>query len=71
MLSAICFSLDQSKILSSGNGLKPWIVWVKQFPLPIETRMIDCLYGVTCYFHQYCSYIAVVSAPIHAFLEFF
>ena len=22
MLSAICFSLDQSKILSSGNGLK-------------------------------------------------
>ena len=23
MPSAICFSLDQSKILSSGNGLKP------------------------------------------------
>ena len=22
MLSAVCFSLDQSKILSSGNGLK-------------------------------------------------
>ena len=24
MLSAICFNLDQSKILSSGNGLKEY-----------------------------------------------
>ena len=27
MLSAICFSLNQSKILSFGNGLKLQILW--------------------------------------------
>ena len=25
MLSAVCFSLDQSKILSTGNGFKGWL----------------------------------------------
>ena len=29
MLTAICFNLDQSKILSSGNGLKVWTNVVK------------------------------------------
>ena len=30
MLSAICFSLDQSKILSSGNGLlQIWLLYWK------------------------------------------
>ena len=35
MLSAICFKLDQSKILSSGNGLNEnslltWLLWNKK-----------------------------------------
>ena len=25
MFSAICFKMDQSKILSSGNGVNPWV----------------------------------------------
>ena len=29
MLSAICFNLDQSKILSSGNGLSTKLCWKK------------------------------------------
>ena len=33
--------------------------------------LIDWLYGVLCRFQQYFSYIAVASAPIHAFQEFF
>ena len=29
MLSTVCFNLDQSKILSFGNGLKAEIVWLR------------------------------------------
>ena len=31
MLSAICFNLDQSKILSSGNGLNVRIMWQRVY----------------------------------------
>ena len=34
MLSAICFNLDWSKILSSGNGLQLGMICIRVNPLP-------------------------------------
>ena len=39
MSSAICFNLDQSKILLSGNGLRMTFVWCsKIFSVPTKTQ---------------------------------
>ena len=39
MLSAICFSLDQSKILSSGNGLKLTMMQCTQKNSGLEVKL--------------------------------
>ena len=47
MLSAICFNLDQSKILSSGNGLKKYNlsklthIVILQIGFPKQTFSLD------------------------------
>ena len=47
LLSAICFSLDQSKILSSGNGLKSSVSKLKHFyPAAGEQIFWECMQRV-------------------------
>ena len=52
MLSAICFNLDQSKILSSVNGLSIWILLQKEIVFLVylpHNGFIYCFYMI-CYF---------------------
>ena len=72
MSSAICFSLNQSKILLSGNGL----THVQKNIGPCQPAHCvlghsACLWMVFNYvFRNYISYIAATSASTHAFPEF-
>ena len=47
MSSAICFNLDQSKILSSGNGLRTGVVNPIQAAWPDWSDLDLHLHGVT------------------------
>ena len=48
-MSAICFSLDQSKILSSGNGLINYSksvilpLWINENPMHFKMSSVICL----------------------------
>ena len=61
MPSAICFNLDQSKILSSGNGLNCTVVFDYSFSyIFFFSKLSNKLCVVRSMYHQKCMYMWIV-----------
>ena len=65
MSSAVCFNLDQSKILSSGNGLM--IPFPVSIPKPMSISGLNC---ALCLFQFHLSDVVAIAHIFMLFLNF-